>query len=171
MAAMARRGLSPDFLADLQGGLLAPLRERVARDQSLCLELREDYINVYYYYRGGNVMRVSRANGGYSAFFDTKYSQGVVRPRTRSAWTSRGSRLPLTAAPYARAATHTCVQTRPDVHRDPASSWPLASEHLRTRARGPPERPDLVPFPRSAPERTRRDLAEYPFMRPTRLSR
>ena len=40
MAAMARRGLSPEFLADLQGGLLAPLRERVVRDQSLCLELR-----------------------------------------------------------------------------------------------------------------------------------
>lgn len=76
MVAIARRGLSPEFLADLQGGLLAPIRERVARDQSLCLELREDYINVYY--RGGNVMRVSRANGGYSAFFDTKYFQGVV---------------------------------------------------------------------------------------------
>ena len=77
MVAIARRGLSPEFLADLQGGLLAPIRERVARDQSLCLELREDYINVYY--RGGNVMRVSRANGGYSAFFDTKYFQGAVR--------------------------------------------------------------------------------------------
>ncbi|WP_223643784.1 hypothetical protein [Corallococcus sp. EGB] len=87
MAAIARRGLSPEFLADLQGGLLAPIRERVVRDQSLCLELREDYINVYY--RGGNVMRVSRADGGYSAFFDTKYFQGSVlsmpEPRLREA--------------------------------------------------------------------------------------
>jgi hypothetical protein len=57
--------------------------------------------------------------------------------RTSSTRTSRGPRLPLTAAPTARAATYTCVQLRPDVHRDPASSSPLASEHLRTRAPGP----------------------------------
>lgn len=71
MSAIARRGLSPEFLADLQTGLLAPLRERVVRDRSLCLELRENYVNVYY--RGGNVMRVCAADGGYSAFFDRKY--------------------------------------------------------------------------------------------------
>jgi hypothetical protein len=71
MSAIARRGLSPEFLADLQTGLLAPLRQRVVRDRSLCLELRENYVNVYY--RGGNVMRVSAADGGYSAFFDREY--------------------------------------------------------------------------------------------------
>lgn len=76
MTAAPRRGLSPEFLSDLQGGLLAPLRERVVRDRSLCLELREDYVNVYY--RGGNLMRVSRADSGYSAHFDTKYFQGAV---------------------------------------------------------------------------------------------
>lgn len=71
MTAVARRGLSPEFFEDLKGGLLAPLRERVVQDQSLCLELREDYINVYY--RGGNLMKVSPADGGYSAFFDPNY--------------------------------------------------------------------------------------------------
>jgi len=38
-ASCARRGLSAEFLADLHGGLLAPLRERVVRHRSLCLEL------------------------------------------------------------------------------------------------------------------------------------
>lgn len=76
MVTVARRGLSPKFLTDLQHGVLAPIRDRVAQDQSLCLELRANYINVYY--RGGNVMRVSSAVGGYSAFFDPKYFQGAV---------------------------------------------------------------------------------------------
>lgn len=85
MTMSARRGLSPQFLNDLQTGLLSPLRIRVRADRSLCLELREDYVNIYY--RGGNVMRVSRAEGGYSAFFDTKYFQRAVpsmpEPRLR----------------------------------------------------------------------------------------
>jgi hypothetical protein len=87
MTIIARRGLSPEFLADLQGGLLAPLRERVVRDQSLCLSLRENYINVYY--RGGNLMKLSPADGGYAAFFDTKYFAGpapaMPSPRLREA--------------------------------------------------------------------------------------
>jgi hypothetical protein len=83
MTDIARRGLSPEFLADLQGGLLAPLRERVVRDRSLCLELRENYINVYY--RGGNLMKVSAANGGYAAFFDIKYFEGSA-PIMPSPW-------------------------------------------------------------------------------------
>jgi hypothetical protein len=78
MIAIERRGLSPEFLADLQGGMLAPLRERVVRDRSLCLELRENYINVYY--RGGNVMRVCPTDEGYSAFFDRKYFGGAEAP-------------------------------------------------------------------------------------------
>ncbi len=78
MIAAARRGLSPELLADLQRGVLAPLREWVAQDQSLCLELREEYVNVYY--RGGSLIRVSPARDGYSAFFDTRYFRGAVPP-------------------------------------------------------------------------------------------
>jgi hypothetical protein len=78
MSKTAQRGLSPGFLADLQAGLLAPVRERVERDKSLCLEIRQDYVNVYY--RGGNAMRISLADGGYLAFFDTKYFPNVVPP-------------------------------------------------------------------------------------------
>lgn len=90
MTVVARRGLRPEFLADLQGErLLAPIRERVVRDQTLCLELRENYLNIYY--RGGNLMRVCPAatDGGYSVFFDTKYFHGAVpsmpEPRIREA--------------------------------------------------------------------------------------
>jgi hypothetical protein len=78
MTIIARRGLSPEFMDSLQSGLLAPLRERVKADSSLCLELRENYANVYY--RGGNLMRVSQADGGYAAFFDANYFEGVAPP-------------------------------------------------------------------------------------------
>jgi len=69
-----RRGLSQPFLDDLKTGTLAPLRDRVLDDRSLCLEIRQEYINIYY--RGGNLLRIrsSRA-GGYEAFFDPKYAR------------------------------------------------------------------------------------------------
>jgi hypothetical protein len=70
-----RRGLSPEFLDALQSGLLSPLRERVKLDRSLCLELRADYLNVYY--RGGSLMKVARVNGGYTAVFDRQYFEGA----------------------------------------------------------------------------------------------
>ena len=63
------------FVANLRDGLLAPLTEMVKSDTSLCLELRGNYINIYY--RGGNLMKVSttRSAGIYSIFFSTKYFQ------------------------------------------------------------------------------------------------
>ena len=63
-------------MADLLTGFLSPIRERVVRDQSLCLEIRSDYINVYY--RGGNALMLRRSAAGYSASFDTKYFSGPV---------------------------------------------------------------------------------------------
>jgi hypothetical protein len=78
MAVVARRGLSPAFMDSLQSGVLAPLCARVRRDRSLCLALRENSINVYY--RGGNLLRVSEAAGGYAAFFDLKYLEGAEAP-------------------------------------------------------------------------------------------
>ena len=75
---VARRGLSPKFLDDLQSGLLSPLRRRVRADRSLCIELRENYINIYY--RGGNLIRVSRAGSRYVAFFDPNYFEGAWQP-------------------------------------------------------------------------------------------
>lgn len=77
---MADRGLSRAFLDDLRIGCLAPLLERVKRDETLHLAIRNEYLNIYY--RGGNLVRVSRdANGAgatrtYTANFDTNYFTG-----------------------------------------------------------------------------------------------
>ena len=68
------RGLSQRFTDELVKGLLAPIRARVLADRSLCLEIREDYVNIYY--RGGNLLRLSTAASGYVAFFDTEYAKG-----------------------------------------------------------------------------------------------
>lgn len=65
------RGLRQKFMNDLSEGVLAPLRDRVLADRSLCLEIRENYINIYY--RGGNLLKLSAApQRGYIAFFDLK---------------------------------------------------------------------------------------------------
>jgi len=68
------RGLTDSFIADLNEGLLVGLLDRVRADRSLCLEIREDYVNIYY--RGGNLLKVSRAPDGYTAFFDPEYASG-----------------------------------------------------------------------------------------------
>lgn len=72
------RRLSTYFVHDLTAGLLAPILRRVTDDTSLCMELRGSYINVYY--RGGSLMKISAAGGGYSVGFDTKYFPGGPPP-------------------------------------------------------------------------------------------
>jgi len=72
------RGLSPPFLSDLATGLLEPLLRRVKADPTLCLELRENYINVYY--RGGNLLKLEQTRAGYAASFDDNYFRGAIRP-------------------------------------------------------------------------------------------
>ena len=82
MSSVAKRGLSPDFLAALQTGVLSPFLHRVHADRSLCLEIREDYINVYY--RGGSLLKISRSGSRYDAFFDENYllaGQSLALPR------------------------------------------------------------------------------------------
>ena len=66
------RKINDIFLKDLkEGGRLFPLTEAVKSDSSLCLELRGDYVNVYY--RGGNLMKVTQTGNGYKVFFDEHY--------------------------------------------------------------------------------------------------
>ncbi len=78
MASTPTRGLGPEFLTSLQGGLLSAVAERVRSDQSLCLEIREDSVNVYY--RGGSLMRIARSGGAYKASFDAHYFAGSSGP-------------------------------------------------------------------------------------------
>jgi len=65
------RGLSAPFLADLANGPLEPMLRRVKSDPTLCLELRENYLNIYY--RGGNLLRLEASPRGYVPTFDEKY--------------------------------------------------------------------------------------------------
>lgn len=67
------RGLSQEFTDDLNTGILSALHKRVLADRCICLEIREQYINIYY--RGGNLLRISASADGYTAFFDTKYAK------------------------------------------------------------------------------------------------
>lgn len=64
------RALSKQFLDDLKSGLLSRLTEAVKHDDNLCIEIRNNYINVYY--RGGSLFRIE-SKKGYSISFDQKY--------------------------------------------------------------------------------------------------
>jgi hypothetical protein len=68
------RGLSASFLDALQneGGLgLNRLLLAVKTDDTLCLEIRENSINIYY--RGGNLIRLEEKQGKFLASFDRRY--------------------------------------------------------------------------------------------------
>ena len=69
------RGLNADFMEDLKSGMLRRLLDRVHLDRTLCLELRDDYLNIYY--RGGNLLRLGRRGDAYAAAFDVKYAKGA----------------------------------------------------------------------------------------------
>lgn len=66
------RGLQEGFMLDLSQGVLSALLERVRGDHTLDLQIRENYVNVYY--RGGSLVcaRSERA-GGYTFAFNTQY--------------------------------------------------------------------------------------------------
>ena len=65
------RGLSNDFINSLKSGILSPLLHLTKCDSTLCLEIRENYINIYY--RGGNILRIEEKAVSFNASFDKKY--------------------------------------------------------------------------------------------------
>jgi len=68
------RGLSQSFIYALKSDSdlgLSRLLRTVKMDDTLCLEIRENYINIYY--RGGNLIKLEEKHGIYSAFFDRNY--------------------------------------------------------------------------------------------------
>jgi hypothetical protein len=70
------RGLSRKFMSDLlkPEGRLYPILERVRKDHSLMLAIRDGYVNIYY--RGGNILRVTQHDGLYLTYFDVQYGLG-----------------------------------------------------------------------------------------------
>lgn len=89
------RQLSESFMSDLikTNGLLNPLLEKVKRDKTLMLAIREESINIYY--RGGSLLRLDRKpNGLYPAKFDTHYNiSGLPEPDYPKVITSREDSL------------------------------------------------------------------------------
>ena len=65
------RKLSSTFIRDLTTGFLQELLHLIQIDQTLCLCIRENYINIYY--RGGNLFRLSEGKNSYTGTFDLKY--------------------------------------------------------------------------------------------------
>jgi hypothetical protein len=76
------RTLPEPFLQDLlqPDGRLHPILDRVRKDQTLMLSIRENAVNIYY--RGGNLVRIAgQTSGRYKADFDAKYNlSGQVLP-------------------------------------------------------------------------------------------
>jgi len=65
------RGLSKTFIRTLKSGFLQPILHLVKLDSTLCLEIREKYVNIYY--RGGNILKIEERGDSFNASFDRKY--------------------------------------------------------------------------------------------------
>lgn len=63
-----KRGLSPRFMDALKTGVLKPILDLVRNDNTLDLQIRDDYINIYY--RGGSLLRVQKSGSGFEGEFD-----------------------------------------------------------------------------------------------------
>jgi hypothetical protein len=67
------RIISEAFFNDLKAGKLAALTTRICHDDTLMLALRGEYINVYY--RGGNILKLTKKDNSYIATFDFGYDR------------------------------------------------------------------------------------------------
>jgi hypothetical protein len=69
----AKRGISDAFVEQFESGVLRPILERLQHDDTLSLEVRNGYVNIYY--RGGNLLRLtaSATTTRFSAEFDWRY--------------------------------------------------------------------------------------------------
>jgi hypothetical protein len=65
------RLLEEDFFKDLLDGDLEDCLDYVRTDNTLDLEIRENYINIYY--RGGNILKVNKKENCYQYEFDYNY--------------------------------------------------------------------------------------------------
>lgn len=73
---MNGRGISDKFITDLKQGDLRLVLDSVLCDDTVCLEIRNNYINIYY--RGGNMLRIAEKPSGYSVTFDIKYCEHKI---------------------------------------------------------------------------------------------
>lgn len=75
------RGLQDNFMSSLKDGLLNPLLERIKKDFTLDLQIRKNYINIYY--RGGNILKVeSDSEVVYIPHFEEKYYKRMTKTKS-----------------------------------------------------------------------------------------
>ena len=65
------RKLDNEFMDELKEGDLRKVLDLVHRDQTLCLEIRDNRVNIYY--RGGNILEIDKKGTKYSYAFDPMY--------------------------------------------------------------------------------------------------
>lgn len=68
---MKKRAISGEMMNALKAGVLHPFLKAVQQDDTLCLELRGTFINIYY--RGGSLFRITERGTDYEVKFDTGY--------------------------------------------------------------------------------------------------
>lgn len=72
------RKLSNQFENDLLNGCLTTILNLVKKDNSLDMQIRDNYINIYY--RGGNILKISLKNNIYSYAFNSDYFNSDSEP-------------------------------------------------------------------------------------------
>lgn len=65
------RGLDIDFIKDLKEGILKDFLQAVKDDDTLCLEIRDNKLNIYY--RGGNMFEIFKDRSKYKVYFNLEY--------------------------------------------------------------------------------------------------
>lgn len=83
---MSARGIRQEFIVDLREGKLSDIYEFVCDDDNLSLEIRKDYINIYY--KGGNLLKIDNSEevGKYSFEFDTEYCADEDTKKKIKSW-------------------------------------------------------------------------------------
>jgi len=72
-----QRGISAEFEAQLKSGILLPLLQRVRRDDTLSMEIRNGYVDVYY--RGGRLLGLHQ-QGKAASSFRTEFAAAYIKP-------------------------------------------------------------------------------------------
>lgn len=81
---MSKRGLSPQFINDLKTGILHPILNRVHSDNTLTLEIRDGYINLYY--RGSSLIQLREQSKDYAIEFNLNYMNSVPVRTNSPSW-------------------------------------------------------------------------------------
>jgi hypothetical protein len=84
-----KRELSATFMSDLLYGSLKAVLAFIHKDNTLDLEIRERFVNIYY--RGGNILRITEIGvNSYQFGFDSNYlptkSTGFIAPNPGTNW-------------------------------------------------------------------------------------